>query len=107
MVFNPHPQAIKTSIYAINLLNRSVPGGQRTGQHRLHGGEADPGYQRRDDERTSDIPLLVATGGPGVVTAVLSCGKRHRSRSWKSLPWWTRRRISARRRRILSTDVPS
>ena len=75
VVFNPHPQAIKTSIYAINLINEAS----------LEAGGPDNvacTVEKPTLESSSimmkhkDIPLLVATGGPGVVTAVLSSGKR-------------------------------
>ena len=58
VVFNPHPAAIKTSIFAINLVNEaSLETSNIMMKHK-------------------DIPLIAATGGPGVVTAVLSSGKR-------------------------------
>ncbi len=75
VVFNPHPQAIKTSIYAVNLINEAS----------LEAGGPDNvacTVEKPTLESSSvmmkhkDIPLLVATGGPGVVTAVLSSGKR-------------------------------
>lgn len=75
VVFNPHPSAIKTSIFAINLVNEAS----------LEAGGPDNvacTVEKPTLESSSimmnhpDIPLLVATGGPGVVTAVLSSGKR-------------------------------
>ena len=75
VVFNPHPQAIKTTIYAINMINEAS----------LEAGGPDNvacTVEKPTLETSSvmmkhkDIPLLVATGGPGVVTAVLSSGKR-------------------------------
>ena len=54
VVFNPHPQAIKTSIFALNMINEAS----------LEAGGPD------------NVACTVATGGPGVVTAVLSSGKR-------------------------------
>ena len=75
VVFNPHPAAIKTSIFAINMLNQaSVEAG---------GPDAIACTVEKSTLESSnimmkhkDISLLVATGGPGVVTAVLSSGKR-------------------------------
>lgn len=75
VVFNPHPQAIKTSLYSINLINEAS----------LEAGGPDNvacSVEKPTLETSSimmkhkDILLLVATGGPGVVTAVLSSGKR-------------------------------
>ena len=75
VVFNPHPQAIRTSIYAINLINEAS----------LEAGEPDNvacTVEKPTLETSAimmkhkDIPLIAATGGPGVVTAVLSSGKR-------------------------------
>ncbi len=75
VVFNPHPAAIMTSIFAINMVNEaSVEAG---------GPEVIACTVEKPTLETSnimmkhkDISLLVATGGPGVVTAVLSSGKR-------------------------------
>ncbi len=75
VVFNPHPAAIKTSIYAINLINEASLEA---------GGPANVACTvRKPTLETSnimmkhkDIHLIAATGGPGVVTAVLSSGKR-------------------------------
>ena len=70
VVFNPHPAAIKTSIYAINLLNEAS----------LECGGPDNIAVTVETSNVmmkhKDIPLIAATGGPGVVTAVLSSGKR-------------------------------
>ena len=71
VVFNPHPAAIKTSIYAINLLNEASleSGGPVTVEK--------PTLETSNVMmKHKDIPLIAATGGPGVVTAVLSSGKR-------------------------------
>lgn len=75
VVFNPHPQAIKTSIFAINMVNEAS----------LEAGGPDnvactvtwPTLETSNIMmKHKDIPLIAATGGPGVVTAVLSSGKR-------------------------------
>lgn len=75
VVFNPHPAAIKTSIFAVNMLNEAS----------LEAGSPDAIACTVENPtlessgimmKHKDISLLVATGGPGVVTAVLSSGKR-------------------------------
>ncbi len=75
VVFNPHPQAIKTSIFAVNLLNEASleAGGPDNIACTVEKPTLDSGNVMM---KHKDIPLLVATGGPGVVTAVLSSGKR-------------------------------
>ena len=75
VVFNPHPKAIRTSIYAINLMNEaSVEGG---GPDNIAVTVEKPTLETSDVMMKHPlIPLLCATGGPGVVTAVLSSGKR-------------------------------
>ncbi len=75
VVFNPHPAAIKTSIFAVNLLNEAS----------LEAGGPDHiactvEHPTLDTSailmKHKDIQLIAATGGPGVVTAVLSSGRR-------------------------------
>ena len=75
VVFNPHPGAIKTTIYAINLVNEaSLEAG---GPDNIACTVEKPTMETSAVMmKHKDIPLLVATGGPGVVTAVLSSGKR-------------------------------
>ena len=75
VVFNPHPAAIKTSIFAINMLNQaSVEAG---GPDAIACTVEKPTLESSNIMmKHKDISLLVATGGPGVVTAVLSSGKR-------------------------------
>lgn len=75
VVFNPHPQAIRTSIYAINLVNEASleAGGPDNVAVTVEKPTLDTSAIMM---KHKDIPLLVATGGPGVVTAVLSSGKR-------------------------------
>jgi len=75
VVFNPHPQAIRTSMYAINLLNEASleAGGPDNIACTVSKPTLDTSAVMM---KHPDIPLLVATGGPGVVTAVLSSGKR-------------------------------
>lgn len=75
VVFNPHPQAIRTSIYTINLVNEASleAGGPDNVAVTVEKPTLDTSAIMM---KHKDIPLLVATGGPGVVTAVLSSGKR-------------------------------
>ena len=75
VVFNPHPQAIKTSIFALNLINEaSIEAG---GPDNVACTVDKPTLESSAIMmKHKDIPLIAATGGPGVVTAVLSSGKR-------------------------------
>ena len=75
VVFNPHPAAVKTSIYAINLLNEaSLESG---GPDNIAVTVEKPTLETSNIMmKHKDIHLIAATGGPGVVTAVLSSGKR-------------------------------
>ena len=75
VVFNPHPGAIATSNYAVDLVNRAVAaaGGPRV----LVASVAKPTLETADVMyKHPSIKLLVCTGGPGVVRAVLSSGKK-------------------------------
>lgn len=75
IVFNPHPAAIKTSIFAINLINEASleAGGPVNVACTVEKPTLDTSKIMM---KHKDIHLLAATGGPGVVTAVLSSGKR-------------------------------
>ncbi len=75
VVFNPHPKAIKTSIFAINLCNEaSLEAG---GPDNIACSCENPTMDTSNVMmKHPDISLIAATGGPGVVTAVLSSGKR-------------------------------
>jgi len=75
VVFNPHPAAIRTSIYAVHLLNQaSVEVG---GPDNIATTVLKPTLDSSQVMMShKDIHLIAATGGPGVVTAVLSSGKR-------------------------------
>ncbi|SFI18953.1 propionaldehyde dehydrogenase [Lachnospiraceae bacterium NLAE-zl-G231] len=75
VVFNPHPQAIKTSIFAINMVNEASleAGGPDNVACTVTRPTLETGNIMM---KHKDIPLIAATGGPGVVTAVLSSGKR-------------------------------
>lgn len=75
VVFNPHPAAIKTSIFAVNLLNEASM--EAGGPDNIACTVEKPTLETSNVMmKHKDISLLVATGGPGVVTAVLSSGKR-------------------------------
>jgi len=75
VVFNPHPGAIKVSNFAINLVNEaSIEVG---GPINIAVSIKKPTLATSDIMiKHKDIPLIVATGGPGVVTTILSSGKR-------------------------------
>lgn len=75
VVFNPHPAAIKTSIFAINLINEASleAGGPENIACTVEKPTLDTSKIMM---KHKDIHLIAATGGPGVVTAVLSSGKR-------------------------------
>ena len=75
VVFNPHPSAAKTTIFAINLVNEaSLEAG---GPDNIACTVEEPTMESSNIMmKHKDIHLIVATGGPGVVTAVLSSGKR-------------------------------
>jgi propionaldehyde dehydrogenase len=75
VVFNPHPASIKTSNYAINFINEaSIEAG---GPENIVCSLEKPTMDSSNIMlKHKDIPLIAATGGPGVVTTVLSSGKR-------------------------------
>ena len=75
VVFNPHPNAIATSNYAIDLINRAsqMAGGPRVLVSSVVKPTLDTANIMYKDPR---IKLLVCTGGPGVVKSVLSSGKK-------------------------------
>ena len=75
VVFNPHPQATQTANLAVHLINEaSVEVG---GINNLATSIAKPTIETGNQLfKHPDIQLLVATGGPGVVKAILQSGKR-------------------------------
>lgn len=75
VVFCPHPAAIKVSQFAIQLVNQaSVEAG---GPDNVAVSVTKPTMEASKIMMAhKDIPLIAATGGPGVVTTVLSSGKR-------------------------------
>ena len=75
VVFNPHPGAIATSNYAVDLVNRAVfaAGGPEV----LVASVVKPTLDTANVMyQHPAIRLLVCTGGPGVVKSVLSSGKK-------------------------------
>lgn len=75
IVFNPHPNAIATSNYAVDLVNRAcfAAGGPKV----LVASVKKPTLDTANIMYKSPlIRLLVCTGGPGVVKAVLASGKK-------------------------------
>ena len=75
VVFNPHPGAIATSNYAVDLVNRAVA--SAGGPDVLVASVVKPTLDTANVMyKHPAIRLLVCTGGPGVVRAVLSSGKK-------------------------------
>lgn len=75
VAFCPHPSAARVSNYAVNLVNEASmeAGGPENLVVALH----KPSLEASNIMmKHKDISLIAATGGPGVVTAVLSSGKR-------------------------------
>ena len=75
VVFNPHPNAIATSNYAVDLVNRAsaAAGGPKV----LVASVVKPTLDTAQIMyKHANIRLLVCTGGPGVVRSVLSSGKK-------------------------------
>ena len=75
VVFNPHPNAIATSNYAVDLINRAseMAGGPKVLVSSVIKPTLDTADIMYKDPR---VRLLVCTGGPGVVKSVLSSGKK-------------------------------
>jgi len=75
VVFNPHPGAVNVSNYAVRLVNEAVM--EAGGPENLVASVEKPTLETGNIMfKSPDVSLLVATGGPGVVTSVLSSGKR-------------------------------
>ncbi|MBQ0125652.1 MAG: aldehyde dehydrogenase EutE [Clostridiales bacterium] len=75
VVFNPHPHAIATSNYAVDLVNRACRAAG--GPDVLVCSMDKPTMESAAIMQSHPlIKLLVCTGGPGVVKAVLSSGKK-------------------------------
>ena len=75
VVFNPHPNAIATSNYAVDLVNRAskAAGGPEILVASMDKPTLDSAAVMQSHPL---VRLLVCTGGPGVVRAVLSSGKK-------------------------------
>jgi propionaldehyde dehydrogenase len=75
VVFNPHPNAMQVSNMAVRLVNEaSIEAG---GPENIVTSVTHPTIESGNIlMKHKDIELLVVTGGPGVVTAALSSGKR-------------------------------
>ena len=75
VVFNPHPGAICVSNYAVDLVNRAsaAAGGPEVLVCSMDKPTMDSASIMQSHPK---IKLLVCTGGPGVVRAVLSSGKK-------------------------------
>ena len=75
VVFNPHPAEVKCSNFEVNLINEaSLEAG---GPVNVACSMAKPTMDTSAAMlKHKDIQLVVATGGPGVVTTVLSSGRR-------------------------------
>lgn len=75
VVFNPHPGAIATSNYAVDLVNRASKAAG--GPEILVASTVKPTMESAQTMYQHPyIKLLVCTGGPGVVRSVLSSGKK-------------------------------
>ncbi len=75
VVFNPHPNAKEVANYAVDLVNRAIL--EAGGPENLVVTVKNPTKESSDEMMASPIVrMLVATGGPGVVKALLSSGKK-------------------------------
>ncbi len=75
VVFNPHPNACNVANYAVDLVNRAIL--EAGGPENLVVTVKKPTKESSDEMMASPyVKMLVATGGPGVVKALLSSGKK-------------------------------
>lgn len=75
VVFNPHPNAIKSANFAVHLINEAAL--EMGAFENIATSIAKPTIETGNILfKHPDIELLVATGGPGVVKAILQSGKR-------------------------------
>lgn len=75
IVFSPHPTAKKTSLRAVTLINQAIV--DAGGPVNIITTVAEPTIEQANKMMAHPkINMLVATGGPGVVKAVLSSGKK-------------------------------
>ncbi len=74
VVFNPHPNAKNVSNYAVQLINEACI--EAGAFENIAVSVLKPTLESSDlMSKHPDVPLLVCTGGPGVVKAILSSGK--------------------------------
>lgn len=75
VVFNPHPSAVKTANFAVQLINAAA---KEVGEfENLAVSVVKPTLETGDILfKHPDIDLLVATGGPGIVKVILQSGKK-------------------------------
>lgn len=75
VVFNPHPGATKTSLYAVDLINRAAK--EVGAPLNLAVSIAKPTMESSDIMiKHPYVKMLCCTGGPGVVKVMLSSGKK-------------------------------
>ena len=75
VVFNPHPNAKEVANYAVDLVNRGIMAAG--GPENLVVTVKNPTKESSDEMMAAPcVKMLVATGGPGVVKALLSSGKK-------------------------------
>lgn len=75
VVFSPHPNAKHVTLRAVALMNQAVR--EAGGPRYAVCGLAEPTIEGTNKlMRHHDVDLVVATGGPGLVKAALSCGKK-------------------------------
>jgi len=75
VVFSPHPKAVKTSHFTLKLMNQAIY--EASGLKNLLVTVENPTIESADVMmHHPKINMLCATGGPGVVQAVLSSGKK-------------------------------
>ncbi|MDT8899689.1 aldehyde dehydrogenase EutE [Selenomonadales bacterium 4137-cl] len=75
VVFSPHPSAVRTSCKTLAIINEAIV--KAGGPENLLTAVARPSIETAGRlMKHPDINMLVATGGPAVVSAVLSSGKK-------------------------------
>lgn len=75
VVFNVHPSAKTTSVYAVDLMNQAIT--KAGGPENLITMVKEPTFETMQEIASSPkVKLLVGTGGPGLVKALLNSGKK-------------------------------